>query len=62
MDLAFREDESRIRTGDGPENLAVLRHIALNLLKREDTAKISTRAKRKKAGWDNDYLLQALTT
>lgn len=58
--LAFREDESRIRKGNGPENSAVLRHIALNLLRREDTAKISIRAKRKKAGWDNDYLLKVL--
>jgi len=60
LDLAFREDESRIRKGNGPENSAVLRHIALNLLRREDTAKISIRAKRKKAGWDNDYLLKVL--
>jgi predicted transposase YbfD/YdcC len=61
LDLAFREDESRVRKGDGPQNFAVLRHIALNLLRREDTAKISIRAKRKKAGWDNNYLLQVLT-
>jgi predicted transposase YbfD/YdcC len=60
LDLAFREDESRIRKGNGPQNSAVLRHIALNLLRREDTAKISIRAKRKKAGWDNDYLLKVL--
>jgi predicted transposase YbfD/YdcC len=61
LDLAFREDESRVRKGNGPQNFAVLRHIALNLLKREDTAEISIRAKRKKAGWDNDYLLKVLT-
>jgi predicted transposase YbfD/YdcC len=61
LDLAFREDESRVRKGNGPQNFAVLRHIALNLLRREDTAKISIRAKRKKAGWDNDYLLKVLT-
>ncbi len=61
LDLAFREDESRVRKGNGPQNFAVLRHIALNLLKREDTAKISVRAKRKKAGWDNDFLLTVLT-
>jgi predicted transposase YbfD/YdcC len=60
LDLAFREDESRIRKGNGAQNSAVLRHIALNLLRREDTAKISIRAKRKKAGWDNDYLLKVL--
>ena len=61
LDLAFREDESRVRKGNGPQNFAVLRHIALNLLKREDTAKISIRAKRKMAGWDNDFLLTVLT-
>jgi predicted transposase YbfD/YdcC len=60
LDLAFREDESRVRKGNGPQNFAVLRHIALNLLKREETAKISIRAKRKKAGWDNDFLLKVL--
>jgi len=40
LDIAFREDESRIRKGNGAENFAILRHIALNLLKKEDTAKI----------------------
>lgn len=61
LDLAFREDESRVRKGNGPQNFAVLRHIAFNLLRREDSAKISIRAKRKKAGWVNDYLLKVLT-
>jgi predicted transposase YbfD/YdcC len=60
LELAFREDDSRVRKGNGPQNFAVLRHIALNLLRREDTAKISIRAKRKRAGWDNDYLLKVL--
>jgi len=60
LDLAFREDDSRLRKGDGPQNMAVLRHIALNLLRLEDTAGISVRAKRKKAGWDNNYLLKVL--
>jgi predicted transposase YbfD/YdcC len=39
LDVAFREDDSRLRTGNGPQNFAVLRHIALNLLKQERTAK-----------------------
>lgn len=60
LDLAFREDESRVRKGNGPENLAVLRHIALNQLRREPTPKISIRGKRKKAGWDNNFLLKVL--
>ena len=37
LDIAFREDESRIRKGNGPQNVAVLRHIALNLLRQENT-------------------------
>jgi hypothetical protein len=61
LDVTFREDDSRIRRGDGAENFAVLRHIALNLLKRENPAKRSLKAKRKKAAWDEDYLLKVLT-
>jgi predicted transposase YbfD/YdcC len=60
LDLAFREDESRVRKGNGPQNFAVLRHIALNLLRQESTSKRSIRARRLKAGWDHDYLLKVL--
>jgi predicted transposase YbfD/YdcC len=60
LDIAFREDDSRIRKGNGAQNFAVLRHIALNLLKQEETAKCGTRAKRLRAGWDEDYLLKVL--
>ena len=56
LDIAFREDESRVRLGHGPENLAVLRHIALNLLRQEPTAKVGIHNKRLKAGWDEAYL------
>jgi predicted transposase YbfD/YdcC len=61
LDITFREDDCRVRKGNGPQNFAVLRHIALNLLRRESTAKCSIRAKRLKAGWDHDYLLKVLT-
>jgi predicted transposase YbfD/YdcC len=61
LDIAFREDDCRIRKGNGAENFAVLRHIALNLLRREKTSKGSLKGRRKKAGWDNDYLLKVLT-
>lgn len=61
LDVAFREDDCRIRKGNGAENFAVLRHIALNLLRREKTSKGSLKGRRKKAGWDNDYLLKVLT-
>ena len=60
LDMAFREDESRVRTGNGATNFVVLRHIVVNLLKREQTAKVGIKAKRMKAGWDERYLLKVL--
>jgi predicted transposase YbfD/YdcC len=56
LDITFREDDCRIRKGNGAENFAVLRHIALNLLKQEKSTKLSLRAKRKRAAWDPNYL------
>ena len=61
LDVAFDEDHSRVRTGQADQNLAVIRHLALNLLKRERSAKVGIKAKRKKAGWDFDYLLKVLS-
>jgi predicted transposase YbfD/YdcC len=60
LDIAFREDDSRIRKGHAPENFAMLRHIALNLLKLEKTNRHGMKVKRNRAGWDNDYLLTVL--
>ena len=60
LDVAFREDESRVRKDHAPENLALLRHIALNLLREEKTAKVGVKTKRLKAGWDNRYLAKVL--
>ena len=60
LDVQFREDGSRVRKGHGAENLCRLRRIALNMLQRDTSRKRSIRAKRLKAGWDHDYLLQLL--
>ena len=61
LDVAFREDDCRIRKENGPQNFAILRHIALNLLKQEKTAKCGVKAKRLKAGWDQAYRLKVLS-
>ena len=61
LDVAFREDANTVRRDNAPQNLAVLRHMALNLLKHEKTAQVGVKAKRLKAGWDNDYLSKVMT-
>ena len=60
LDVTFQEDLCRVRSGNAAENLAVLRHFAVNLLRREQASRLSVRAKRLKAAWDNRYLLKLL--
>jgi predicted transposase YbfD/YdcC len=60
LDVTFREDDSRIRKGNGSQNMAVLRHMALNILKR-DTSKGSLRQKRYRAALDDAFLLKLLS-
>ena len=61
LDVTFGEDRCRTRTGHAAENLAVLRHFALNLIRREKSSGLSVRAKRLKASWDDRYLLKLLS-
>jgi predicted transposase YbfD/YdcC len=60
LDVCFREDQSRARAGYAAENLATLRRLALNLLKREKTKKRGVKGKQLNAGWDHAYLLRLL--
>lgn len=61
LDMAFDEDHCRVRLGHAPENLAVLRQIALSLLQQEKTANVGIQTKRLKAGWDHRYLAKVLS-
>ena len=60
LDVVFREDHSRLRKGNGAQNMAILRHIALTLLHQERTAQVGMKAKRLKAALDHEYLLRVL--
>ncbi len=60
LDVAFREDDCRVRVGFAAQNLSLVRQLALCLLKREATSKVGVKTKRMKAGWDEAYLLKVL--
>lgn len=61
LDVTFAEDASRVRSGHAPENLSLLRRIALNGLNREQSFRRSTRQKSNRAAMDDDYMLKVLT-
>ena len=52
----FREDSSRVRERNAARNLALLRKIALNLVRADTTLKASLKGKRKYAGWDDAFM------
>jgi len=56
LDVTFNEDASRIRKDNAPENLAILRKIVINLLKKQKSTKASIRARLKRAAWNNAFL------
>ena len=60
LDVVFREDDARNRKENSAENFAILRHIALNLLKQEKTAGCGIQNKRLRAGWETSYLMKVL--
>ena len=60
LDVTFREDQNRIRKDTAPQNMAALRQISHNLLKRETSLKVGIQGKRLQAGWREDYLPKAL--
>jgi hypothetical protein len=59
LDVVMNEDQNRTRLGNGPHNLAVLRHMVLNAMQKEGL-KSSTRGKFKRAGWDDAFLTRLL--
>ena len=60
LEVVFREDDSRHHAGTSGENLALLRRLAISLLKREESSKDSLKTKRLRCGWDDDYLAKVL--
>ena len=58
--MAFNEDQNRVRKDHGDQNLAVLRRIALGLLRRDNSVKLGVRNKRLKAARNREYLLHVL--
>jgi predicted transposase YbfD/YdcC len=60
LDMAFREDEARHRARNAGKNMTIIRQFALNVIKSDRTRKLGVANSRKRAGWDNQYLLNLL--
>ena len=60
LDVTFKEDASQVSTGYAAQNLSILRRLTLNMLRLDPDTKTSLKAKRKRAGWNNDYLSHLL--
>ena len=60
IDVAFGEDDSRLRTGNGPENMAILRKLALTVTRADTESKSSIIVRRKQTAWSDEYLERLL--
>lgn len=60
LDVVFADDDSRLRIDHSAHNMAIIRHIVLNMLRQETSLKKSLRQKRLRAGWDDAYVLKVL--
>ncbi len=60
LDVSFNDDLNRSRVSNSQENLNIVKRIALNLLKQDNSSKVGITVKRKKAGWDNNYLKEII--
>jgi predicted transposase YbfD/YdcC len=60
LDVAFREDDCRVRAGNAAANFSTTRHLALNLLKQRTETKVGIKIRRQQAGWDHDFLLRVV--
>jgi predicted transposase YbfD/YdcC len=62
LDVTFREDESRVRIGHAPENLALIRKMAFNLLRQNKSKKCGAKTKRMLCAMDTNFLLEVLNS
>ncbi|MDR2659578.1 MAG: ISAs1 family transposase, partial [Spirochaetaceae bacterium] len=60
LDVAFGEDDSRLRKDNGPENMAILRKLALTIARSDTETKSSIIGRQKQTAWSNEYLERLL--